>query len=305
MLKKARELSRIFFNRIKPVSFIPDKIIILFDYLLYFGKFPDLKNPTTFDEKIQWLKLYGDLEDLHKFVDKYEVRSYVEKTVGADHLVPLHGIFDNPEKIDFNELPDRYVLKMSHGSGYNIIIENNINADHKAIVEQLNEWMGENYYNKSRERQYLHCKPKILCEKYLKDDSGGLLDYKFFCYNGVPRFVGVDYDRFSNHQRNYYDMNWNKLPVEIDYQNFVHNMEKPQCFDAMKRIAGDLSKEFLFVRVDMYLVDNEIIFSELTFTPANGLQRFVPYDYEYEFGKYFDYSMYENFKRSKLENSRA
>jgi hypothetical protein len=267
-------------------KFLSDKHFIILDYLITRKEFPNIKNPKTFSEKLQWIKIYGDLEKYSKFVDKFEARDYISKTIGNEYLVPLIGVWDRFDEIQLNNIPNQFVIKASHGQNYIYICKNKNLEDLKILENDVNVWINENYYKKTREIQYKQCKPKIICEKYLENESGELIDYKIFCFNGKPRLIEVHTGRLAEHKADYMNLNWKKLPISNEWgPNSDLKIEKPKKLKTMLEIAEKLSKPFNFVRVDLYYVKDRIYFGELTFTPGNGLCKFYPPETDSKLGK--------------------
>lgn len=261
------------------LKLLPAKIVINIENLFTYGRFLSKDRLEYFGEKIQWLKLYGNLEKYTDFVDKYKVREYILNQIGDEFLIPLIGVYNSPDEIDYNKLPNSFVLKLNHGSGYNIIIKDKNKIDKKKLNIKLKKWLKEDYSKIKKEVQYKNIKRKIICEKFINDKNGKLLDYKFFCFDGKPEFIEVDFDRFSGHKMNFYDLNWNMLELKKGKcENYTDIYKKPYNFEKMCEIAKELCKEFQFVRVDLYNVDGKIYFGELTFTPASGRHPFKPLD---------------------------
>lgn len=262
---------------------LPDKLVINIENFITYKRFLNKENPEYFGEKIQWLKLYGNLEKYNDYVDKYKVREFVSNVIGEEYLIPLLGAYDKPEEIDYEKLPNQFVLKLNHGSGYNIIVKEKNKENINNINKKLNKWIKEDYYKIKKEYQYKNVKKKIVCEKYINDSKGELLDYKFFCFNGKPEFVKVDFDRFQNHKVNFYNSNWELLNLqETGWGNNKNKVDKPKNFSEMLEIGRKLSTKFQFVRVDLYNVDGKIYFGELTFTPASGKHSFTPLEKDRE-----------------------
>ena len=273
--------------------FLPDKQAMIVDYFFTYGKLPNLRHPETISEKIQWIKLYGGLEKYSDYVDKYEVRKFIGKTIGENYLVPLLGAWDKFEDINFDKLPKRFVLKATHGSGYVFICKGKTTLDIKRLEKTVNIWMGENFYNKTREIQYNLCKPRIICEKYLEDYSGELIDYKFYCFNGKPHLIEVISDRYSQMKDDLIDLNWKILPMTFrGFRKSKKTLKEPKNLAEMVIVSEKLSKQFPFVRIDLYSIKNNIYFGELTFTPANGLLIFSQHHVEYQLGKLINLSKY-------------
>ena len=273
--------------------------IIIFNYLtddkylqikfkLNTGRKLDLINPKTFNEKLQWLKLNDRNPQYTILVDKYEVRKYIEKILGKSYLIPLIGVWNKFEDIDFSKLPDQFVLKCTHNSGGNIICKDKSKFDIKKARKKINKNLNRNYYYRAREWPYKNVKPKIVCEKYIVDESGDeLKDYKIFCFNGEPKIIQVDFNRFSDHKRNLYDINWNYIPVSYNYPTYPNIViKKPKKLNEMIEIARLLSKDFPFIRVDLYSIHDKIYFGELTFFPEAGFAKFNPESYDKELGKW-------------------
>lgn len=263
------------------ITKMPDKMVIDFEnYRAYGRKLPKNKeNIKYFGEKIQWLKLYGKIDKYNDYVDKYLVRNYVKEKIGEEYLIPLLGVYNNAEEIDYSKLPSEFVIKINNGSAMNIIVKDKNNINIKKINKKLNKWLKIDYSKIKKEYQYKNVQRKIIIEKYMVDLSGELIDYKFFCFDGQPLFVKADLDRFTEHKVNFYDMNWNFINMrEAFYKNSDQIVPKPKNFEKMIELAKRLSEDFQFVRVDLYDIDGKIYFGELTFTPASGKNPFLPLD---------------------------
>ena len=231
------------------------------------------------------MKFYGDLERLAPWVDKCTVRNIVATSVGTDILIPLIGVYEDLRTLDLESLPDTCILKCSHGSGYNIVLrKKDPDYDSDKIMQFLRHCLDRNYFYTGFEPQYFHCHPCILVEPLLEDPNGPLLDYKFFCFDGKHCYVQVDLDRYTNHTRCFYDMNWNKMPFTTHYPIFAGQVDKPLPFQRMISIASKLSQGFAHVRVDLYCIGSSVYFGELTFTHGNGFERFYPDEWDFVFG---------------------
>ena len=245
------------------------------------GYFCNLKNPKTFNEKIQYLKFnqYKDNKLVTECADKYKVREYIIKKGLEDTLVPLLGVWDKVEEVKFNELPNEFVLKCNHGSGYNIICADKLKLNTEKCILKLREWLEEDFSLKVLEPHYANIKKRIIAEKYLGQE---VLDYKFFCFAGNPEFLYIS--RVVPNTNGlvkccFWDSDGNRAEFERTDELFFDNHELPKlpkAFGEMKRIASVLSSDFPFVRVDLFCVDEKIYFSELTFTPAAGMMPFKP-----------------------------
>jgi hypothetical protein len=263
-----------------------DTKISIYQYLLKNGVKPDLINPKEFMEKILWLKLYYYKESYGNFVDKYEVRSYVENKIGKEYLNEIFGVYDLVECINFDYLPSQFVMKGTHGSGYNIIVPNKSELDVKKVKSKLNKFLNSNYYYKFREIIYKDVKPRILVEKYISEiDSDSLIDYKFHCFHGKPKYVFVQKNKSKDLKKSFYDLDWNQvLPKKYISSFYEADFKKPENFDEMVSVAEKLSEGFIFLRVDLYSIGNKVIFGELTFFSNAGLVRSSIEKFNKEFG---------------------
>lgn len=245
-----------------------------------------LDNPQTFNEKIQWYKLFYCPNNPEVIIcsDKYRIREYLRKKNLVKYAIPLIGVWERTEEIPWNDLPDKFVLKCNHGCAYNIICKDKNSIDKKKIMSQLDKWLREDFGKFNAEIHYSQIKPRILCEEYLGDGIDNfLVDYKIHCFNGEPRFVLICSDREGNKSNyNYYDLKWSRL----DYSNTqVKEFKRPNSFDEMISISKIIANDFPFIRVDFYEINNQPIIGELTFVPAGGLDETLPKKADYEIGK--------------------
>ena len=255
-----------------------DEKFLKFAYKSIFGKTLDLKNPRTFNEKLQWLKLYDRNPLYYRLVDKYEVKKYVANIIGDEYVIPTYGVWDSFESIPFDEFPNQFVLKCTHDSGGLVICQDKDRFDKKKAKLKIEKCLSRNYYLIGREWPYKDIKPRIIAEKYMVDHSTQeLRDYKFFCFNGVAKCFKVDYDRFKDHHANYYSTEGNLLLLgEKDYPpDPDREIKLPDSVPLMKELAEKLSKEVPFLRADFYDVDERVYFGELTFYPASGFGEFM------------------------------
>lgn len=279
--------------KMRLMRILSDKQFVMLDYLIALKKVPNFNKPTTYSEKLQWIKVYGHLEKFTKYVDKFEVRKYVGKMIGNKYLIPVLGVYKKYSEIDFQNLPEQFVIKATHGSGYNYVCKAKSKLDLKMLEKIINGWMNENFYFKTRERQYKNIEPKIIIEKYLEDSTGSLMDFKIFCFDGKPTFIYTVTDRFVDVKYNFLDLNWNMLPIKyLGYPNTDNSQDKPIKLKEMISITKRLASKFPFVRVDLYLVKNKVYFGELTFTPDNGLHKLDPPEIENNLGKMIDLGKY-------------
>ncbi len=246
----------------------------------------NLKNPQTFNEKLQWIKLYDKNEWMPKCCDKYMVREYVEKKECKDILNILYWDGTNPDEIPYDDLPDKFVIKVTHGSTFNIIVTDKNNIDKKEIKNKLNKWLKAKFIPCYGEWFYGKVKPRIIIEQYLEDGHGNdLYDYKVFCFNGKAKLIDVHCGRFGEHRRNVYDLDWNMQKVNFKYKNFS-GVNKPEVLNELIEYAEKLSSEFNHARVDFFIVNNKIYFGELTFTNGAGFDHIDPYEFDLKMGKW-------------------
>jgi hypothetical protein len=244
-----------------------------------------IDNPNTFNEKIQWLKLYDRQQLYVKLADKYAVRNYVEENIGNKYLNKLYGVYEYPDQIKYKYLPDSFILKATHGSGMNIFVHNKNECNFRKTSLQLRKWLNSSYYKVGREWVYKDISPMIICEKILMDENGNIPnDYKVYCFNGIPYCIEVHCDRFLNHTCSYYDTQWNKLCFGVVFPISNQEVPKPHNLEEMLDVAKHLSKDIPFVRIDLYLLPS-IVFGEMTFYPGNGFDAFYPFHWDYTFGK--------------------
>lgn len=254
------------------------------------GQVVDLVNPKKFSEKLQWYKLNAKIPLMQVCADKVAVREYIKEIGCGELLNEVYGVYGRVKEIDWDRLPERFVIKVAHGSGQNIIVNDKAKLNIKHAKRMLNSWMHQDISWSGREWVYKNMPRRIIVEKFLQDETGGLRDYKFFCFNGKPTFMQLEVGRFTdNNTRNFYDMEWNLMPFG---KELPHNpnmvVEKPAMFQEMKEIAKKLSQPFQFVRVDLYQVNGKIYFGELTFFPAGGAPDFVPSNYDDIVGDYWE-----------------
>lgn len=262
----------------------PDKLYLKLKYRLIMGEKLDLINPKTYNEKLQWLKLYDRNPLYSQLVDKYEVRKYIKEKIGEEYLIPLIGVYNSFEEIDFTQLPSKFVLKCTHDSGSVVVCSNKESLNINKIQLDINKALKRNFYYYGREWPYKNVIPRVVCEEMLDSQ---IIDYKIFCFNGKPKFLYVGQGLVSDHSLkiDFYDLNWNIMNFKrTDYDNFDKKLNKPVRFDEMLKIAETLSENIPFVRIDLYEVDDKIYFSEFTFTPAGGYLPFDPIIYDREVG---------------------
>ena len=275
---------------------IPDETFLKIKFRQMQGFPLDLKNPKTLNAKMQWLKL-NDLTDLHKqCADKYMVRSFVEKEVGEEFLVPLLYVTENPKNITYDNLPkkEHFIIKTTHDSSGGVIVRNLEKdiPDIKVLQEKFAKLLKSKHYRGGRENQYKDIKPRIVVEKLLEDKNGKIPnDYKFHCFNGVPKIVYVSVGREGKNKRNIYDVDWNPIyftwtaPGKDSEHIRGEEVEKPENYEKMLEIAQKLASHFLYVRVDLYNVDGKIYVGELTFHHGSGFEHIRPIEWDYKMGE--------------------
>ncbi|UZH54649.1 hypothetical protein JRG66_11800 [Salinimicrobium tongyeongense] len=247
------------------------------------------RRPKTFNEKIIFRKLNNRFERGHLLADKYEAKNIVSNLIGPEYIIPTLAIYEKVSDIDYNSLPNSFVIKANQGSGWNIIVEDKNFLNKKLVEDKFSRWLKMDYSIYGREWQYQKISRKIIVEKFLENNlEKPLLDYKFFCFNGQPQFVQVDIDRHTDHRRNFYDLEWNLQPFSLLYPNSTKKIEKPARFQKMISIASEIARnlknEMDFVRVDLYSHNGNIYFGEITFHPEGGCGPFNPPEYDYKLG---------------------
>lgn len=269
----------------KLLKLLPDYIFLQIKYRYKFNKKLDLKKPQTFNEKLQWLKLYDRNPEYTKMVDKYEAKKYVANIIGEEYIIPTLGVYDKFEDINFATLPNQFVIKCTHDSGGLIICKDKTKLNIKEARKKINKSLKRNYFYTGREWPYKNVKPRIIAEQYMVDESGTeLKDYKFFCFNGEPKLLFVAKDRPYATKFNYYDMDFKKLPFKQHYKNFNDYIEKPKGFEKMIELSRKLSKDIPHVRVDFYDINGKVYFGELTFYHFSGFEKFEPNEWDKKLG---------------------
>jgi|LSQX01.1.fsa_nt_gb hypothetical protein len=283
-----------FYDGVKSVYYkylVSDEQLIRRKFKKRLGREVNLKNPVKYNDKIQWLKLNWYDPTATKCADKYEVREIIKEKIGEKYLNELIAVYESVEEIDIAKLPDKFVLKGTHGSGFNIICKDKSKMNWDEEFKKMRRWLRTNYYLQNREWVYKHIKPRIICEKYLVGEDGGLpKDYKFFCFDGIPKFMFLASDRGEETKFDFYDLDWNKIPVSQYYPNSNYQNPRPEKLNEMIELAKELSEGFPHARVDFYVNNSNIIFGEITFFHFSGTKRFVPGKYDKIFGEYIDLS---------------
>lgn len=250
----------------------------------------DLKNPKRFNEKLQWLKLYNRNPDYTDWVDKYKVREYVSRVLGEQYLIPLVGVWKSEEDIDFDSLPNAFVLKCNHNSGLGMYIckdKSKLSGrDLKQIRQGLKKGLRQDYYLTGREWPYKNVERRIICEQYMEDSSGELRDYKFMCFHGkvACSFVCSGRNTKEGLHVTFMNRNWEIMPFERHYPRLINPPQKPQNYEKMVDFAERLSANIPFVRIDFYETEGNLYFGEITFYPGSGMEEFTPDNWDYKLG---------------------
>ena len=265
---------------------IPDRAYIQMYYFAHFKKFCNLKNPKTYNEKLNWLKLHDKNPIYTRIVDKFEAKEYVKDIIGDQYIIPTLGVWDNFDDIDFDELPQQFVLKCTHDSEGLVIVKDKDKLDKEMAKNQIESALKQNFFYIGREWPYKNVKPRIIAEKYMEDHiDGELRDYKFFCFDGEPKAMFVASDRASDNVKfDYFDLNFNHLDIKQKYPHAEQPLRKPVTFEKMIELSKVLSKGFPHVRVDFYEVDGQLYFGELTFYHFSGFMPFEPNKWDKIFG---------------------
>ena len=282
-------LKKITYGLLKKLKFLPSRFYIKIYHEYYTHTKLNLDHPKDFNEKIQWIKLFYRPDILTKLVDKLEVRNYVKEKIGEKYLNTIIKVYNHHNEIDLTELPKQFVLKATHGSNYNLIVKNKDHIPPRKIKKLAKKWLRRNYYYKSGlEWAYKNVPPRIIAETYIQEKNKQVLnDYKFYCFNGIPKFIQIDIDRNINNYRCFYDTSWKKLPFTKG-KNPIYNQEikKPKNLTEMKQLAQKLAGTFPFVRIDFFSVNEKTIFGEMTFYPGDGRTTFYPEKYNRIIGNY-------------------
>lgn len=271
---------------------IPNKLYLSYIYKKRFGKSIDWKNPQTFNEKLQWLKLYDRKPEYTQMVDKYEAKKYVADRIGEEYIIPTLGIWDKFDDIDFDALPNQFVLKCTHDSGGLVICTDKSKLDIEKARAKISRSLKTNYYWHGREWPYKNVTPRIIAEKYMVDESGyELKDYKFFCFDGSAKAMFIASDRSNPNEEtkfDFYDMDFNHLPFTNGHPNSNHEIRCPKSFEKMKELAGALSEGIPQLRVDFYDINGQVYFGELTFSHWSGMVPFKPEKWDKLFGDWIN-----------------
>lgn len=271
------------FNHLSDEEFLKKK------YKVLMGKELNLNPPVTFNEKLQWLKIHDHNPLYTTMVDKYAAKDYVANIIGKEHIIPTLGVWDRFDEIDFEQLPNEFVLKCTHDSGGLVICPDKNKLDRNAAKRKIEKCLKRNYYWSGREWPYKDVKPRIIAEKYMTDGTNKeIMDYKMMCFNGKHKASFVCSNRFSKEglKVTFYDTNWKRMPFERHYPASKVEIEKPRTYDEMVELAEKLSMKIPFVRVDFYEILGKIYFGELTFSPGSGFEEFSPNEWDNNIGEW-------------------
>ena len=269
---------------------IPDKLYLQWMYRLHIRKKLDLNHPVTFNEKLQWLKLYNRCPEYIRLVDKVEAKKYVAEKIGEEYIIPTLGVWNDPDEIDFDNLPDQFVLKCNHNSGLGMCIcKDKSKLDIKKVKAELRRGLNQNYFLYGREWPYKDVPRKILAEKFMVDETGDgdLEDYKLMCFDGKVYCTFVCSERYDKNglKVTFFDINWKRLPFERCYPSSEKTVSIPKNYHKMIRFAEALSQEIPFIRTDFYEINGKLYFGELTFYPGSGWERFTPDEWDKRLGE--------------------
>lgn len=265
------------------LNWMNDKTYLKIKYKLVMGKKLNIDNPKDFNEKLQWLKLYDRRNEYTAMVDKYEAKKYIEKKIGQEYIIKNFGVWDKFEDIDFDKLPNEFVLKPTHTSGNVFICKDKSKIDYKKLKKEVRSWLKRKYYYIHREWPYKNVKPRIIAEEYMAEvENSDLLDYKFMCFNGKVKCSFICSERRSKEgvAVDFYDCDWNHMPFKRHYRNANVEFKKPKNYEMMIRLAEQLAENIPFVRIDFYEINGKIYFGEITFFPGAGLEEFEPEKYD-------------------------
>lgn len=277
------------------LKWVPDAIYLKWLFWARMERKLNLKNPVSFNEKLQWLKLNDRSPQYTTMVDKHLVKRYVSDLCGQDYVIPLLGVWNDFDEIDFDSLPNQFVLKCTHDSAGLIICRDKKTLNIEAARQKIKRSMKKNYYWHAREWPYKNVKPRILAEKYIHDDSQGdndnLIVYKIFNFEGAPTLIQViTNDKSENESIDYFDTNWSLLDLRQNFPNSKRHLNKPSKLEEMLELSRKLSAGFHFLRVDFYEVGEQVLFSEFTFFSDAGVERFYPEEWDFRLGKLIDLS---------------
>ncbi len=282
ILKYKQQIS----HKLAPFSWIDDRFYLEYIFYKRFRKQLELREPTLYPDKLQWLKLFDRNPLYTQLADKYAVRDFVQQKVGAEYLNELIGVYRHPAEIDWSALPQRFVLKANHGSRSNLICMNKSELDIQQTEADLVAWLNTDFYALSREWPYKHIQRRIICEAFLEGHpKWGLMDYKIICFNGKPTLIHLHVGRYVDHRVSFFDLEWQRQPFNVyGITDIEEEIPKPKNFEKMIEIAKVLSHGIPYCSVDLYNLEGRIVFGEITMTTAGGFRPFIPDEYNKVFG---------------------
>ena len=279
------------YGRLLPDNIENDRKYLKKIFKYRMGKELNLDNPKTYSEKLQWIKLYDRNPLYTKLVDKYEVKEYIKEKIGEEYLIPTFGVYNKFDDINFDKLPEQFVIKCTHDSGGIVIVKDKSKFNYKKAKKKINHCLNRNYFPNTREWPYKDVKPRIIVEKYMEDESGyELKDYKFFVFNGQMQAMFIATDRTAKTETcfDFFDRDFNHLPFTNGHPNAKRVFEKPEHYEEMIKLAEKLGKDMPQVRIDFYNINGKIYFGEITFFHWSGLVPFVPEEWDYKFGEWIN-----------------
>jgi len=271
------------------LNWVPDEAYLKLAFRMNMGKKLNLENPQTYSEKLQWLKLHDRNSEYTRMVDKYEVKHYVAERIGEEYIIPTLGVWDRFDQIDFDSLPDQFVLKCTHDSGGLVICRDKREFDKEAARNKIARSLKRDYYYNNREWPYKHVKRRIIAEMYMEDKEGGeLKDYKFFTFDGKVKALFIATDRYAATETcfDFFDENFNHLPFTNGHPNATNTPKKPEGLEEMIALAEKLGEGLPQARIDLYNIDGKIYFGEITFFHWSGMKPFDPEEWDYKFGQW-------------------
>lgn len=269
-------------------NWLPDEPYLKLVYWGETGKMLNLDSPVTYNEKLQWLKLYDRKPEYCTYVDKYAVRQHIKKLIGEEYLIPLIAVYDNVDEIKWGELPKKFVLKCTHGSGSNIICTDKNKLDIRTSKIELNKWMKKNWYWFGREWPYKNLKPKIVCETFISETDKTPDDYKVLCFNGKAKLIEIHINRFGDHKQDIYDTQWNKTAISWGFKISDFIYEKPPHFEKMIQLSEQLAADMRHCRIDWFIVQDKLYFGEITFYDGSGFALFDDEEDNYLLGSWIN-----------------
>ena len=284
-------MRRFFLRHLRKMRFLPSKFYAKVHYEYFSGKKLDLDNPQDFNAKIEWYKVFFRPKILNILVDKYEVRDYVEKTIGKQYLNEIYGVYEKAEEVPLEKLPNQFAIKATHTSSHNLIVKDKKTLNKDKAFKKFKKWLNKNqYYRIGQEWAYKDVKPRLIVEKFMKEDGKtSLVDYKFYCFDGKAKFIDIHMDRDEDHKQGCFDLDFNILPFgkSKNYKSITNSIEKPSNLEEMIKCTEKLAGKLPFVRVDFYSINGQTIFGEMTFYPSDARKAFYPEKYNRIIGDYF------------------